>query len=63
MDPVFSAALARGVAFVPGRHFFADPRLGRDTMRLNFTNAGPQAIKWAVGVLADVIGTDVGVSG
>ncbi len=54
MDRVYAAAVERGVAFVPGRHFFAEPGRGRETMRLNFTMADPAAIERAVKVLAEI---------
>ncbi len=53
MDRVYEAALKRGVAVVPGRHFFTDPGRGRNTMRLNFTNADPDQLRRAVGVLSE----------
>jgi len=46
-------ALARKVAFVPGRDFFPD-RSGHRFMRLNFSNASPERIREGIGRLADV---------
>ena len=50
-DELFGPAIKRGVAFVPGRHFY----LGRpdaSTMRLNFSNASQDQIPDAVARLA-----------
>lgn len=33
------------VAFIPGQYFFIDPKLGLNTMRLNFSNATPERIE------------------
>lgn len=55
MDRVYQAALKRGVAAVPGRYFFTDPERGRNTLRLNFTNADPDELRRAVGVLCEVL--------
>ncbi len=48
---LYEKALEQHVAFVPGRYFFADPARGAHTMRLNFTNADPDAIRQAIAVL------------
>lgn len=50
----YKEALARHVAFVPGRYFFADPAGGTHTMRLNFTNADPDVIRDAIAVLGEL---------
>ncbi len=55
MDPVYEAALKRGVAGVPGKYFFTDTGKGRHTMRLNFTNSAPEEIRRAVAVLCEVL--------
>ena len=55
METVYRDAVKRGVAFVPGRYFFADPEAGRETMRLNFTMADAVTLERAIAVLADVI--------
>ncbi len=52
-------ALARGVAFVPGKFFFVDQRVGAATLRMNFTAADPETIERAVGVIADVIAEEM----
>jgi DNA-binding transcriptional MocR family regulator len=41
---ILQAAIAENVAFVPGSAFFADGS-GRNTFRLNFSNASPARIK------------------
>jgi len=60
-DRLYEAALARNVAFVPGRHFYATPEGGelpaeaRSTFRMNFTAAEPAVIERAVEVIAEVM--------
>jgi 2-aminoadipate transaminase len=51
---VLKAAVARRVAFVPGESFFTDGS-GRNTARLNFSNATPEKIKEGVGRLANCL--------
>ncbi|MDF1525903.1 MAG: PLP-dependent aminotransferase family protein [bacterium] len=41
---LFNRAIEKGVAFVPGEPFYADGS-GKNTMRLNFSNADEQAIE------------------
>ena len=55
MEAIYRKAVKRGVAFVPGRYFFADSREGLETMRLNFTMADAATLDRAVAVLAEVI--------
>ena len=45
-------ALRKKVAFVPGEEFFFDG-LGRNTLRLNFSNASPESIATGIQQLAD----------
>lgn len=52
---IYEKALLRNVAFVPGRYFYADPDNGGRTMRLNFTNAGPEELQRAVATLGTII--------
>jgi len=61
-DRLYQATLARGVAFVPGRHFYAPPDGGAglpadatSTFRMNFTAAEPAVIERAVEVIAEVM--------
>ena len=51
---VLQAALAENVAFVPGASFFADGA-GRNTMRLNFSNAAPERIEEGIRRLGGVL--------
>jgi len=67
VDRLYQATLARGVAFVPGRHFYAAASeaggvdgvgLSADatsTFRMNFTAAEPAVIERAVEVIAEVM--------
>ena len=48
-------ALARRVAFVPGAEFHLDGS-GRNTFRLNFSNATPAQIEKGVFLLAEALG-------
>lgn len=54
-EELYHRAVARKVAFVPGRFFFAEPGEGRATMRLNFTMNDAPTIKAAVAVLGGVL--------
>ncbi len=49
--------IARNVAFVPGKFFFADPDQGAHAMRLNFTNSDETTLEKAVAILADAART------
>ncbi|WP_251178293.1 PLP-dependent aminotransferase family protein [Adlercreutzia agrestimuris] len=51
---LFPKALERGVAFVPGDPFYAEPAV-HSTMRLNFTNADEQTIRDGIKKLGEVI--------
>jgi 2-aminoadipate transaminase len=51
---LLQAAVAKRVAFVPGESFFTDGT-GRNTARLNFSNAAPDRIREGVGRLADCL--------
>jgi 2-aminoadipate transaminase len=48
---VLQHALKRNVAFVPGEEFYLDDQ-GKSTLRLNFSNADPDAIREGVKRLA-----------
>ena len=58
---LYEAALARGVAFVPGKYFYASdegaplPPEALATFRMNFTAAEPVVIERAVEVIADAM--------
>ncbi|MGH8067103.1 MAG: PLP-dependent aminotransferase family protein [Candidatus Entotheonellia bacterium] len=51
---ILRAAIAENVAFVPGSAFFADGS-GRNTFRLNFSNASPARIKEGIRRLGTVL--------
>jgi 2-aminoadipate transaminase len=63
---ILPAAIAENVAFVPGTAFFADGS-GRNTFRLNFSNATPAKIAEGIrrlgGVLHRVLAPHVAVAG
>ena len=44
-EALLKEAVEAKVAFVPGFAFYADPLRGRNTMRLNFSNAQPEQIE------------------
>jgi 2-aminoadipate transaminase len=48
-------AVARKVAYVPGAAFYADPSHGRNTMRLNFSNAQPEQIQEGIRRLGNLL--------
>ncbi len=56
MDRVYTEALKRRVAFVPGRFFHIGQDEGRETMRLNFTMFDENVIRKAVQTIAESIG-------
>jgi 2-aminoadipate transaminase len=51
---IFKDAIKKKVAFVPGDSFFAEGG-GKNTMRLNFSNAKPEMINEGIGRLSSVI--------
>jgi 2-aminoadipate transaminase len=58
-ERLYAPAVERGVAFVPGKFFFAAESDGAATMRLNFTAADPTTIDRAIGILSDVIANEL----
>lgn len=50
-DSLFERAIRRGVAFVPGRHFYEAG--GTNALRLNFSNVSVEQIEEGIGRLAD----------
>jgi len=52
---VLKAAISQKVAFVPGESFFVDGS-GRNTARLNFSNASPERIEEGIARLARCVG-------
>lgn len=55
MEQVYHAAVHRGIAFVPGTHFYPHPNSGLETLRLNFTMSDADTLANATAVLADVL--------
>jgi 2-aminoadipate transaminase len=55
MEEVYHEALRRNVAFVPGKHFYADGMKGPATMRLNFTMSAESDIEKAIRILGEVL--------
>ncbi|UCG61317.1 MAG: PLP-dependent aminotransferase family protein [Candidatus Zixiibacteriota bacterium] len=51
-DKLYAKAIERKVAYVPGQYFFSSPGVGKNTMRLNFSNVGEEAIKTGIKTLA-----------
>ncbi len=51
---VLRISLERGVAFVPGEEFHLDGR-GKNTLRLNFSNASPERIETGIQRLGEVL--------
>ena len=58
-EELYAKAVARSVAFVPGRYFFTDPGEGLGAMCLNFTMSDAATIVNAVAVLAGVVKADL----
>jgi 2-aminoadipate transaminase len=52
-------ALARGVAFVPGKFFYVNQRDGVSTLRMNFTAADPPTIERAVAIIGEAIAAEL----
>lgn len=52
---VLDKALARGVAFMPGEAFFADPQQGRQYLRLNYSRSTPEEMERGLATLAACI--------
>lgn len=56
--PLFKKAVTEHkVAFVPGEHFFPDPNLGKNTLRLNFSAEQPSTIKVGIERLGNLLKT------
>ncbi|MCK9487306.1 MAG: PLP-dependent aminotransferase family protein [Dehalococcoidia bacterium] len=56
-ERLYQRAVLRGVAFVPGRHFYVDgdSPAARASMRFNFTASEPEILDHAVRLLAEAI--------
>ena len=55
MEQIFWNTVKRKVAFVPGKYFFTSKDTGNETMRLNFTMAGEDAIDRSIKIISEVI--------
>ena len=53
-ENLYHCAVARNVAYVPGKFFFAEKNQGKETMRLNFTMANEKDLVKAIEILADL---------
>lgn len=49
------AALAAGVAYVPGPHFYASPGQGREFLRLSFSYLPPEQLEQGAAILGGVL--------
>ena len=56
---LFSEAVERGVAYVPGTHFYPDGG-HHNTLRLNFSNSTPQQIHEGMGKLRELFAAHLG---
>ncbi|MBN1296840.1 PLP-dependent aminotransferase family protein [bacterium] len=54
-ETLYHTCVARKAAFVPGKFFYTEKGEGLATMRLNFTMASVDQIRWAIHVIADAI--------
>lgn len=52
---LLTAAIARGVAFMPGEPFFADAASGHPALRLNFSHASDEDAQRGLAVLAELV--------
>ncbi len=57
---MLKTAIAKDVAYVPGKSFFPDPNVGFNTMRLNFSHPADDKIKVGIERLGSVIAETVG---
>ena len=55
MEALYWKAVAKKVAYVPGKYFYTSRDEGSGTMRLNFTMTDEETIDQAVSTLAEVI--------
>ncbi len=59
MENVYGRAIARGVAFVPGKFFYVHHEDGGPTLRMNFTAADPATIDRAVSLIAEAVAEEL----
>ena len=55
MEMIYWKSIEKNTAFVPGKFFFTQKGEGIETMRLNYTMTGEEAIDKAVKILSEVI--------
>lgn len=60
---MYERAVAKSVAYVPGRFFYTDPADGAATMRLNFTMLDESTIEEAVEALGGVVSAELAAAG
>jgi 2-aminoadipate transaminase len=58
-EQLYHRAVARGVAFVPGKFFYVHPEDGAPTLRMNFTAVDAETIERSVAVIGDVIAEEL----
>ncbi|MEO6397144.1 MAG: PLP-dependent aminotransferase family protein [Tepidiformaceae bacterium] len=59
-ERLYPRAVARGVAYVPGKFFYVHQEDGLATLRMNFTAADPETIDRAVSIIGEVIAEELG---
>lgn len=52
---MLAEALEAGVTYVPGDSFYPDGKLGKNSMRINFSYESPENLREAIRRLAEVI--------
>ncbi len=57
---MLQTAIGREVAYVPGKSFFPDPKIGFNTMRMNFSHPADDKIKIGVERLGEVMVQTIG---
>jgi 2-aminoadipate transaminase len=55
MEKLYWKAVAKKVAYVPGKYFYSNPGEGLETMRLNYTMTDEETIDRSIKILAEVI--------
>ena len=59
MEAVYHKAVAKGVAYVPGKAFFTEEGEGIETVRLNYTMINEETIVRGVKILSEVIEQEI----
>ena len=57
--PMLERAIEKRVAYVPGKPFYADPDLGQNTMRLNFTHPSVEKIETGIERLGGIMTQEI----